>query len=112
MFGIIHSDGSGEDNPPVESLSGLFDELLTADREHGDVTVVNDDSGWCMSAHRDGRLVFEKLGSGGTAAKHMMPVSKERVLELWGRLIKGEIDILLGEPWKPGYLEEGKTDAN
>src|SRR5207249_10638984 len=52
MFGILHTDGSGEDNPPVERLSDLYDELLSADREHGDVSVIHDDSGWCMSAHR------------------------------------------------------------
>jgi len=46
MFGVIHSDGSGDDNPPLESLSDLYDELLSADPEHGDVTVVHDDTGW------------------------------------------------------------------
>lgn len=104
MFGIIHADGSGEDNPPLDRLPDLFDELSTADREHGDVAVVNDDSGWCLSAHRDGRLVFEKLGSRGTTARHMIPVPKENVLKLWKRLIEGDIDGLLKEPWKSGYL--------
>ena len=101
MFGVTHTDGSGEDNPPVESLSDLFDELLSADREHGDVSVINDDSGWCMSAHRDGRLVFGHLGNGG--CQHMIPVPKERVLQLWKRLIDGDIDGILSENWKPGY---------
>jgi len=105
MFGVIHSDGSGEDNPPLESLPNLYGELSTADREHGDVAVVNDDLGWCMSAHRDGRLVFEQLGTRGATARHMMPVAKELVLELWKRLIDGDIDSLLKEPWKPGYTE-------
>jgi hypothetical protein len=103
MFGIIHTDGSGEDNPPLESLSDLYDELLIADREHGDVAVAHDDSGWCMSAHRDGRIVSERLGTRGTTARHMIPVPKERVLELWKRLIDGDIEGLLKEPWKAGY---------
>lgn len=105
MFGIIHSDGSGEDNPPLENLSKLFDELFTADREHGDVAVISDDSGWCLSAYRDGRLVFEKLGTRGATARHMMPVSKNRVLELWGKLIEGKVEELHLEPWKSGYKE-------
>jgi hypothetical protein len=104
MFGILHSDGAGEDNPPLASLSDLYDELLSADREHGDVAVINDDSGWCMSAHRDGRLVLEQLGKG--EPRHMIPVSKERLLELWKRLIDGDIDGLLSLPWKPGYVEK------
>jgi hypothetical protein len=103
MFGVIHIDGSGDNNPPIESLSNLYDELITADREHGDVAVVHDDSGWCMSAHIDGRLIFERLGTRGKTARHMMPVPKEHVLELWKRLVDGDIDGLLKEPWKPGY---------
>ena len=68
------------------------------------MSVIQDDTGWSMSAHRDGRVVFEHLGGNGTA-RHMIPVSKERVLELWLRLVSGRIDDLLSEPWKPGYIE-------
>jgi hypothetical protein len=64
---------------------------------------VHEDSGWCMSAHRDGRLVLGHLGKGGE--RHMMPVTKQHVLELWIRLIDGDIDGLLSEPWKQGYVE-------
>lgn len=42
MFGVLHMDGSGEDNPSLESLSNLYDELLIPDPEHGDVSVIND----------------------------------------------------------------------
>lgn len=104
MYGVGHIDGSGDDNPPVESISDLYDELLTSGIVDGSVAVMHDDSGWCMSAHRDGRLVFEHLGERGTE-RHMIPVPKGRVLELWRRLIVGDIDGLLKEPWKPGYVE-------
>jgi hypothetical protein len=106
MFSVVHTDGSGDKRPTPESLSALYDELQTADREHGDVSVIHDDTGWSMSAHRDGRLVFEHLRNGGE--RHMMPVPKVRVLELWKRLIDGDIDGLLGEPWKSGYVERGE----
>ncbi len=105
MFGVIHSDGSGENNVPLEGLSKLYDELSNADSEHGDVAVVNDDSGWCLSAHQDGRLVFERLGTRGATDRHMKKVSKEFVLELWKRLIQGDIEGLLSEDWKQGYTE-------
>jgi hypothetical protein len=104
MFGVIHMDGSGDGNPPVESLSDLYGELFSSGIVDGDVAVIHDDSGWGMSAHRDGRLVFEHLGGQG-AARHMISVPKERVLELWKRLIDGDIDGLLKEPWKSGYVE-------
>jgi hypothetical protein len=103
MFGVIHMDSSGEEDPPVESLADLYDELRLSGIVDGNVAVIHDDSSWCMSAHRDGGLVFEHLGTGRPSARHMMPVSKERVLELWRRLIDGDIDGLLSEPWKAGY---------
>ena len=108
MFSVIHSDGSGEENPTLDSLSALYDELQSADREHGDVAVVHEDTGWSLSAHRDGRLVFEHLGQGGE--RHMFPVSKERVLELWRRLIDGDIDGLIKEPWRPGYVDRSPSN--
>jgi hypothetical protein len=104
MFSVIHMDASGDDDPPVESLSPLFEELHLSGIVDGNVAVIHEDSGWCMSAHRDGRLVFENLGERGTNARHMIPVPKERVLELWKRLIEGKIDSLLNEPWNPGYV--------
>jgi hypothetical protein len=106
MYGIIHRDGSGEDNPPLGRLSALYDELLDTDLEHGDVAVVHDDSHWCMSAYRDGHLVFEKLGTRGITARHMLAVRKEHVLNFWRRLIDGDIDGLLLEPWTIGYMKE------
>jgi hypothetical protein len=105
MFGVIHTDGSGEDSPGIESLSALYDELLSADSEHGEVAVIDDGSGWSLSAHRSGRLVFEQLGSRGATARHMIPVSKATVLGFWKRLIDGDTQGLLAEPWRPGYTE-------
>ena len=101
MFSIVHRHGSSDQNPPLTSLSDLYDELQWEDIEHVDVSVVHDDSGWAMSAYGSGRLTFEHLGEGGE--RHMIPVSKERVLELWRLLAAGDIDTLLKEPWLPGY---------
>jgi hypothetical protein len=64
---------------------------------------VHEDTGWSMSAHRDGRLVLEHLRNGGE--RHMIPVPKQRVLQLWLQLINGDIDGLVSEPWKHGYVE-------
>ena len=95
-------DGSGEDNPPEENLSNLYDELYSSGITDGEVSVIND-SGWGMSAHRDRRLVFEHLG-GDAAPRHMIPVPKDHVLQLWNKLITNDIDGILSEPWLPGYL--------
>jgi hypothetical protein len=102
MYYLRHADGGYEDNPPLALLSLLYDELATTDQEHGDVSVVNEDNGWCMSAHRNGQLVFGKLGDRNDC--HMLDVSKDRTIKLWIRLINGDINgILKEEPWRPGY---------
>jgi hypothetical protein len=103
IFGVLHMDGSGENDPPIESLSALYDELLLADIEHPDVSVIHDESGWCLSAYRDGGLIFGQLGASNTE-RHLTGVSKQRVLELWKLLINGQIELLLTEPWKSGYM--------
>jgi hypothetical protein len=104
MFGINHADGSSEMNPPVERLSDLYDELLSSTPEHGDVAVINQDNAWGISAHRDGRVVLENLAlAGKDTPRHMIPVSKQRVLTLWRLLIDGKSDEILAEPWKTGY---------
>lgn len=102
MFGVIHTDGSGENNPPMESLSALYDELFSSGIVDGDVSVIDDNTHWCLSAYRGGGLVFGKLGD-PSSDRHMSSTPKERVLELWKRLIDGDIGGLLKEPWKPGY---------
>lgn len=86
IFTEVHADGNGEDDPSLDSIPGLYDELLTATQEHGDVAIVIEDNAWSMSAHRDGRSVFEQLFVVGSQ-RHMIPVPKERVLKLWLKLI-------------------------
>ena len=97
----MHLDGSGDDDPPPSSFGALYDELKVSDSEHGDVAMVHEDSGWLISAHRDGRVI---LSCPRTRTRyHMIPVSKEKVLALWNLLIKGEIEQIRREPWMPGH---------
>ena len=44
------------------------------------------------------------LGTRGSQ-RHLIPVAKARVLELWMRLARSEIEGLLKEPWEPGYFK-------
>ncbi len=103
MFTVMHMDANGDDDPPVETLPELYDELWSSGILDGSVAVIHEDTGWCMSAHRDRSLIFEHLGDGGE--RHMIPVKKNRVIELWKRLIAGDISGLLAEPWIMGYGE-------
>lgn len=95
-------DDSGEIDPPVESFSDLYEALEKSDQEHGDVSVTDQDSGWSISAHRDGRVVLVNLFEPG--GRHMHPVAKAKVLELWGMLASGDMEGIRAEPWRDGYL--------
>ncbi|MES2595276.1 MAG: hypothetical protein V4662_08070 [Verrucomicrobiota bacterium] len=101
MMSILHTDGSGESDVPTEQLLALYDELQHADREHGEVSVTNDDNGWAISAHRDGRVVLVHLVT--FEAFHMIPVTRGEVLNLWQSLIGGDIAGLQRLPWRAGY---------
>jgi len=101
-FRIRHSEGHGESDPSVSKLPELYDELYSATPEHGDVAVTNVELGWRISAHRGGTVILAQSGKQGSA-RHMAPVSKDKVLQLWGMLIEGQIDRVLTEPWKSGY---------
>jgi hypothetical protein len=97
-----HADGRGVQDNSSTSLSELYDELSAADIEHGDVSVTHRETGWCMSAHRDGAVVFQNLST-MSGERYMKPVSKERVIAMWERLIQGDVEGVLKEPWVMGF---------
>lgn len=101
MFSIMHVDQSGDDNPSLDVLPELFDELSRTDFPERSVAVINEDSGWCLAVYPDGRIVFQNLSE--NAAKHMIPVPKPKVVHLWRALATGDMDTVLKEPWIPGY---------
>lgn len=102
MHGVIHMDGSGEDDFPPEKFFDLYDELFNAGIFDGSVAVINDDNGWSISAHRDGRVVYEHLSEEGIS-RHMIPVRKDKVIQLWNNLITWNVEALEAEPWRDGY---------
>lgn len=81
-------------------LPSLLDELQTADAEHGDVALTHE-SEWCISVSRSGYVTFENLEQG--EPRHMRGVSRDKILDLWARLARGDIESLETEAWIPGY---------
>ncbi len=103
MFSMGHVyDNDIPDDLSESGLSALYDELIGADQEHGDVSVTDEETGWYISAHRDGRVVMENLNDEGPA-KHLHPVTKAFVLDLWSLLLAGDYASLHAHPWQAGY---------
>ena len=103
MITTRNIDDTGDTDPTDLQLSDLYDQLQHSDQEHGDVSVTDEESGWCISAHRDGRIVLGNLIDFDLEARHMHPVSKDKVLELWLALKNSNLDIIEAQPWMPGY---------
>lgn len=92
--------GESDDAPPLAGMREALAELDVEDVEHPDVALIHD-TGWCLAAYPSGLLVWEHLGGG--EPRHIRNVPRERVLELWLRLSKGDITGVDAEHWKPGY---------
>jgi hypothetical protein len=99
-FWITHWWGAQEHEPALERLDELYAELLVADAEHPDVAVQHE-SGWCLSAFGSGLLVWENVENGEPA--HLRGVAREKTLELWRALARGDIAAIQQERWQPGY---------
>jgi hypothetical protein len=101
-YHITHRWGDMEDEPPLDSLSALYDELEHEDEEHTSVSLTHE-SEWNLGAYGGGLLIWENLEAIENEARHMEHVPKEKVLELWRKLAQGKIEEVNGEPWLPGY---------
>ena len=92
--------GDSDDEPTVEKMREALAELDVEDIEHPDVALIHE-SGWCLGAYPNGLLIWEHLEKG--EPRHMRNISRERVLDLWQLLARGELTAIEAEPWKAGY---------
>jgi hypothetical protein len=92
--------GDAEQNPSLERMQELLSELDVADAEHPDLWLGHE-SGWTLSAHETGALVWENPDI-ALGARYMSNVPRRRVLELWLALARGDIDLIEREAWQPG----------
>ena len=113
-YAVARWTGGGEDNPPVERLREILQELDVHDPEHPDCWLVHRETGWTLSAFSSGLLIWANDGGpdpsrdpepdliGYPGDRHMKGVSREKVLELWLKLAAGDIAAVEAEPWLPG----------
>lgn len=99
-FFVTHLDGAMDADPPLSALPDLLDELAGADEEHPDVAV-SDESGWTLSAFRDGRVVWENVEA-DDAPRQMEGLDRDRLLSLFEALARGDIATVEAAPWEPG----------
>lgn len=88
-------------DPTEQQMQDALDQLDVEDIEHQSVSIVHE-SEWCLGAYRGGLLVWEHV-EGELEPRHMNNVSRERVLELWRKLMADKLDEIEREHWLPGY---------
>jgi hypothetical protein len=101
---IRHRRGAEEDDPPLEALSRLLDELDEdpADSEHTSVSVTHETE-WTVSVYRDGFLILENFANEDLEPMHLAGQTTEGTVSLLTAIAKGAIDEVRAAPWRPGY---------
>jgi hypothetical protein len=90
-----------EEMPSVDRMREVLAELDGEDDdEHPSVSLTHD-SDWSMSAFPDGLVIWENAEA--DVARHMLHVSRAKVLELWIKLSEGQTEVIESEPWIAGY---------
>ena len=100
-FTVTHRRGQMEEGSDTTDFAGLLAELDVADAEHGDVAV-EDESGWSLTAHRNGNVTFENVDEDGDP-RHMRNVPRDKVLDLMRLVAAGDIEAVSREDWQPEY---------
>ena len=103
-YQIVNGFGEGIDNPSVEQMHQFLDWLDNSDEEHGEVWLTHNETGWTLSCFPSSKLVFHQtFDDRQYKPRHITNVSRDKILELWKKLAKGQIDELEKECWKPGH---------
>ena len=100
-FHLYRRWGQCLDEPSEEAMASALAELDEDDEEHPD-TWLSHENGWSLSADQDGRLTWENADEDGEP-RHLLDVSRAKVLALWRRLAEGDLEAIEREPWRPGY---------
>jgi hypothetical protein len=101
--------GGSEKSPSEERMKAILSELDHSDPEHPD-TWLTHESGWTLSAHESGLLIWENNES-DAPARHIRDVPRERVLGLWTKLAAGLVAEIDQEPWRAGNGFEPLSDV-
>jgi hypothetical protein len=89
-FSATNRWGACYPNPRVNRLRQLLQSIDITDDEHTDVSLKHETE-WCLSAFPSGRLVWENVEDEEDNPRHMVQISRERVLDLWLKLARGDL---------------------
>jgi hypothetical protein len=93
--------GGSEPMPSVDRMREVLAELDGDDDDEHPSVSLSHESEWTLSAFPDGLVIWENVEK--DVARHMLHLSRQKVLELWTKLAEGQIEAIESEPWIQGY---------
>ena len=101
MHSVMHWNGTMEDLDPrtqEAQLVALLRELETAPEGYGKVSLFDDDTGWAITAFRDGNLLLYNAELNSPMA-HLRGAEP---LEIWRRFLVEGTEAIRALPWQAG----------
>ena len=92
-------DGTTYLDPSVQQMREVLESIDDPRPDHPEVWLSHYKSGWCLSVFPGGVLHLEN-DICNQAIRQLKYVKPTKVLELWLRLARGEIDQLLMHSWQ------------
>jgi hypothetical protein len=99
-YHVVTRWGGSENLPNEHRMQEILAELDESDPEHPDAWLTHE-SGWTLSVYESGLVIWENMES-SDEPRHQIGVSREKALELWLKLSRGEMAAVHQEPWRPG----------
>jgi hypothetical protein len=93
--------GGSERAPGASRMREILAELDKHDPEHPD-TWLTHESGWTLAIFESGLVVWENVENPGEP-RHQVGISRDKALNMWLKLSRGEIPAIEQEPWRSGY---------
>jgi hypothetical protein len=73
------------------------------DDEHPDISVLDGDSGWLLSAFQSGKMVWENVENDAGKPRHMVNVSRTEMARVMTLIATGNVDEVEALDWQAGY---------
>ena len=102
LYHSTDSDGVSILNPDTAQMRVLLQSLNdpdNLDKDHPDVALIHDASGWMLSVYPSGIVAFENFNEPDEPPRYLRKLSQADCLKLWIDLSKGRIEAIKSKNW-------------
>lgn len=103
LYHTTDADGISEICPDpgrMREIIAQLDHTGSTDKDHPDISLVHDESGWSLSLFPSGIVLWENLDEEDAAPRYIQSASRGKAHELWIKLSRGDLAAIETEPWE------------